>query len=271
MQEIEEWVFGNIWPRWGNVARRHAATKKPVAGTLQQQLGGYGARKPLTTQVCAKMGLVDPVDLSSWDEEQVRLFVRSFLEERFRIVLVLNKIDRKEAEKWVSKLLDKYGDDNVVLCSAAAEHVLKSMAKKGLIDYKSGADDFTILKELDEKQQKQLESIRDLILFRFGSTGVVNAINAAVKNARVVTVFPVNSIHNFGAREGEGCFKDVLIMRQGSTFGDVAELMSGFDVDFIECAQTGQRIAEETEITAANNVVRYVFKGSERRKPDNDD
>jgi ribosome-binding ATPase YchF (GTP1/OBG family) len=52
------------------------------------------------------------------------------LDERFRVVLVLNKIDRKEAEKWIPKLLEKYGDENVVLCSAAAEQVLQSMVKK---------------------------------------------------------------------------------------------------------------------------------------------
>jgi ribosome-binding ATPase YchF (GTP1/OBG family) len=270
-QEIEEWVFGNLWPRWGTVARRHGATKRPVVVTLQQQLGGYGARKALTAKVIAKMGLVDPVDLSAWDEEKVRAFVRAFLEERFRIVLVLNKIDRKESEKWISKLLDKYGDDNVVLCSAAAEHVLKSMVKKGLIEYKTGREEVVILKELDEKQEKQLQSIRDLILFRFGSTGVVTAINKAVENAQVIPVFPVNSIHNFGAREGDGCFKDVVIMREGSTFGDLAELMSGCEVDFIECGQTGQRVAEDAEVTRANNVVRFVFKGIDRKRYDADD
>jgi ribosome-binding ATPase YchF (GTP1/OBG family) len=93
--EIEEWVFNNIFPRWATISRRHSAAKKAVAVTLQQQLGGYGARKTLTSRVCGKLGLVDPVDLTLWDKDRVRHFVRAFLEERFRIVLVLNKIDRK--------------------------------------------------------------------------------------------------------------------------------------------------------------------------------
>jgi ribosome-binding ATPase YchF (GTP1/OBG family) len=78
---------------------------------------------------------------------------------------------------------------------------------QGLIEYVSGSDEVKELGALDDKQKKQLESIRDLILFRFGSTGVVNAVNAAVRNACVVPVYIVSSIHNFGARAGEGCFK----------------------------------------------------------------
>ncbi len=196
------------------------------------------------------------------------------MDERFRIVLVLNKIDRKESEKWISKLLEKYGDENVVLCSAAAEHALKSMVKKGLIEYQSGADEVKVVGTLDEKQSKQLEQIRDLILYRFGSTGVVAALNAAVRNARVVPVYLVGSIHSFGPRTGtssEGCFRDVLVMREGSSVGDVAELVSGQELEFAECGQTGQRIGEDTIVTPNNNVIRLVFKASERRKYDADD
>ncbi len=60
-------------------------------------------------------------------------------------------------------------------------------------------------------------------------------------------------------------------MREGSTFGDVAEMISGCEIEFVECAQTGQRVAEEAVITAQNNVVRFVFQNSERKKWDLDD
>jgi ribosome-binding ATPase YchF (GTP1/OBG family) len=76
-KEIEDWVYNNIFPRWANIARRHAATKRSVVVTLQAQLGGYGARKSLTARLCAKLGLVDPVDLAAWDKDRVRSFVRS--------------------------------------------------------------------------------------------------------------------------------------------------------------------------------------------------
>lgn len=124
---------------------------------------------------------------------------------------------------------------------------------------------------LDEKQKKQLDQIRDLILFRFGSTGVVSAINAAVRNAKVIPVYLVNSIHNFGAKVGDGCFKDVMVVREGSTFGDVADMISGNEIDFVECAQTGQRVGEDTVITSSNNVARFVFKNAERKKWDPDE
>lgn len=216
------------------------------------------------------MGLIDPVDLSLWTESDVKKFVSVFFSERFKTVLVLNKIDKKESEKWIGKLMERYGDEHTVLCSAASELYLQQLVRKKHIKYTMGDGDVVVegedLKAMDEKQKSSLKNIVDLILYRFGGTGVNDAINKAVQLANVIPVYIVKSIHNFGDGNDPGAFRDVIVVRNGVTFNEVAEMISGKEVDFIECAQTGQRVSVETIVNEDNNVVRFVFKDNERNK-----
>lgn len=53
------------------------------------------------------------------------------------------------------------------------------------------------LKVLDDKNRNRLEKIKDLVLFRYGATGVRDAINRAVEVKKLIPVYPVKNIHNF--------------------------------------------------------------------------
>lgn len=83
---------------------------------------------------------------------------------------------------------------------------LRSLARKGHIVY-----DGKRLEEgpvpMNEKQRRVFEDIRDLIVERFGSTGVQEALSRAVDQARVLIVYPVKSIHTFVGSDG-GVFAD---------------------------------------------------------------
>lgn len=63
-------------------------------------------------------------------------------------------------------------------------------------DEEDSSDD-TPLKKLDEKTKARLEKVRDLVLFRYGSTGVQDAIKKAVECKQLIAVYPVKNIHNF--------------------------------------------------------------------------
>lgn len=41
--------------------------------------------------------------------------------------------------------------------------------------------------------------------------------------ANVIPVYVVKNIHNFTSGDGEGCFRDTMIVRKGSTFNEVAQ------------------------------------------------
>jgi ribosome-binding ATPase YchF (GTP1/OBG family) len=93
----------------------------------------------------------------------------------------------------------------VVLSSALAEIFLRKMQKDGFIKYIEGSDTITTaeddpslnLKPLDEKTKARLEKVKDLVLFRYGSTGIQDAISKAVETKELIPVYPVKSIHNF--------------------------------------------------------------------------
>ena len=102
---------------------------------------------------------------------------------------------------------------HVVLTSALAEIFLRKMHRQGYIRYQSGADAFLTaeddeknggtpegqkpLKEADEKIKNRLNKLCDLVLFRYGSTGVQEAINKAVDLVGLVPAYRVNNLNNF--------------------------------------------------------------------------
>lgn len=53
-----------------------------------------GANPVVINRVLDKMGVRDPVDLSEWDEDQVKALVEAFLLVRFPTILLLNKADQ---------------------------------------------------------------------------------------------------------------------------------------------------------------------------------
>jgi len=66
--------------------------------TLHIPLSGYGTRQEVIQIVLDRMGIKEPSHLEEWDEAQVSLFIKNFIQERFPTVLVLNKVDQENAD-----------------------------------------------------------------------------------------------------------------------------------------------------------------------------
>ena len=56
----------------------------------------------------------------------------------------------------------------------------------------------------------------------------------------------------------------------GTTVAELATMICGAEIEYVECGQTGQRISEDAVLTDENNVVRFVFKDGSSRKKDDD-
>ncbi|KAJ0406896.1 hypothetical protein ATCC90586_001477 [Pythium insidiosum] len=273
--EIHNWVFNNLWRKWGSIARRHTATKSNLSATLVAQLSGYGATPSLVGSVLDKLGAKDPLDLTQWEEEQVHRLVDVFLSIRFPTILVLNKADQGEdTDKNIEKIAEKYGSDKCFVSSAAAECFLRAAAKQNFIRYEPGsmfystaedADDEAAsqppLKPLEKKIAKRLERISDMVLFRFGSTGVRAAINAAVELSNTVVVYPVKSLKNFSTdASGKGVFGEAVMIRRGTTIRELAYRVSQFvgaNFAYAE-GEDGRRLAEDEPINASNLIVKFT-------------
>lgn len=274
--EIHSWVFNNLWRRWSSIARRHQTTKSSLSATFVAQLSGYGASPSLIGTVLDGMALRDPFDLTAWGETEVHALVTAFLAVRFPTVLVLNKADQgADAAGNIERVAEKYGSDRCFVSSAAAECFLRAAAKQRFIRYEPGsmfyataadgdddsADSATPLKPTDTKIAKRLERISDMVLFRYGSTGVRAAINAAVELSNSVVVYPVKSLKNFSTDAGgKGVFADAVMVRRGTTVRELAYKVSQFigaNLAYAE-GEDGRRLAEDEPIMSPNLIVKFT-------------
>ncbi|KAJ1842573.1 hypothetical protein LPJ73_005758, partial [Coemansia sp. RSA 2703] len=277
--EIEQWVLGNVERKWGGTVRRHVATRAAPLDTLHAQLAGYGTRRDVVQRALDEVAGEVGLSLESWDVQARRRFISAFLDHRFPTIVALNKIDMPDADKNIAAIMRRYrqpsgthtlrdgiSEHNIVLSSALAECFLRKMAAQKYILYEPGSDDFQTheevedLRPVDEKVRRRLENIRDLVLFRYGSTGVQDVVGRAVEALRYVPVFPVKSLVNFGASSG-GAFRDCVLVRPGTTVREFARSLHSQAIDQgYAGAETvgGIQLAEDDVIVAGkNNIIKY--------------
>ncbi|KAJ2708832.1 hypothetical protein H4R19_004553 [Coemansia spiralis] len=275
--EIESWIFGNLDRRWAGVVRRHVAVKATAVDTLHAQLGGYGTAREVvqrTMDALARRALIESGDsLDKWAAKDLREFVREFVDHRFPTVVALNKIDMPDADKNIAAILRRYKrqpsgalrdgicENNIVLTSAVSECLLRKLARQKFIRYTPGADDFEThaedpeLRVLDDKAARRLDNLRDLVLFRYGSTGVQDVIVRAVESLGLVPAFPVKS---FGR---DAVLRDCVLVRPGTTVRDLARrLHHQLDENYAGAETIGAiQLAEDDPIIAGkSNIIRIL-------------
>lgn len=265
--EIVRWVEGNLMEKWGSIKRRHVAIKGNAVDTLQGQFSGYGSTRDVVARTLDRIALKEP--LEQWSNETVSRVVDQFVEEKFPIVLALNKIDHADADKNIAKIAKMVPADRMVLCSAISEVFLRKLAKQKYVRYVEGSEfvdtredlieqgeaDGGGLKECDEKLKTRIENLKDMVLYRFGSTGVVQVLSRAADVLGLVPVFPVKNTHTFGAASTGPVFRDCVLVKKNSTVSDVArKIMGDAPVSFIE-GEGGRRVAEDAIVSVGKNDI----------------
>ena len=185
------------------------------------------------------------------------------------------ELDHPDADKNISKIAKMQDPDTIVLCSAISEIFLRKMAKQGYIKYVEGSEFVDTredlieqgdptggdLKELDEKNRNRIENLKDMVLYRFGSTGVVQVLSKAAQLLGLVPVFPVRNTSTFssGASESKFVFRDCVLVKKGSTVGDVArKVMGDAPIAYIE-GVGGLRVAEDDVVAVGKHDVRPLI------------
>jgi hypothetical protein len=261
--------------KWGGVKRRHVAVKATAVETLQGQFSGYGANSAIIARTLDRLHLKQP--LQDWDDETIQRVVEAFIDEKFPTVLALNKIDHPDADKNVSKIAKQQPADRLVLCSAISEVFLRKLVKQRFVRYIPGSEFVDTredllemdpsdpsadeLKEMDEKLKTRIENLKDMVLYRFGSTGVNQVLSRAAEVLGLVPVFPVKNIGTFGSGEAGASaerapvFRDCVLVRKGSTVGDVyRKVMGDAPMAYVETVG-GVRVAEDDEVGVGKNDV----------------
>ena len=201
-------------------------------------------------------GVQDKLEL--WTQDEIDTVVRVFVLEKFPTVLALNKCDIGDADANVARIARKHAESPHVLCSAISENFLRKLAKQKYIYYEPGTefvdtreDGFPELKELPEKLQDRVETVRDLVLYRFGSTGVGEALTTAIEMLKLVPVFTVKNINNFG---GKTVFPDCILVREGTTVKQVCDRVMG-DVPVMWIEGVAGKLADDDKIVKGKNDI----------------
>ena len=267
--EIVRWIYGNLIEKWGSIKRRHVAIKGNPVETLQGQFSGYGSTSTIVQRCLDRLQLKQP--LEHWDDATVLGVVNTFTDEKFPTILALNKIDHADADRNIAKIAKMYPAERMVLCSAISEVFLRRLVKQGYIKYTEGAELLDVredliedgdptgggLKELDDKLRTRIENLKDMVLYRFGSTGVHQVLSRAADLLGLVPVFPVKNIHTFGSGStaSTAVFRDCVLVKKNSTVGDVArKIMGDAPIAFIE-GDGGRRVADDQVVSVGHNDI----------------
>jgi hypothetical protein len=200
-------------------------------------LAGLGIKDKHVKEVTEEVGL-----------SNIEEFARELRKISKPMIIAANKIDLPNSEENVKKLIKDFSHLTIVPCSAEAEITLRTAAKAGFIEYIPGSSNFTIKKELNEKQTKALELIRTNILNKYGSTGIQDCLNKAVFNfMKYIAVYPVENEHKFSDKKGN-ILPDVFLMPPESTALDLAyKIHTDIGKRFIGAidARTKKRVSAE--------------------------
>lgn len=70
-----------------------------------------------------------------------------------------------------------------------------------------------------------MDKIKDLVIYRYGNTGVQDAINMAVQHMKMVPVFWVRNLNTFQCDRTDGVFRDCTLVKEGTTVREVFNMV----------------------------------------------
>jgi ribosome-binding ATPase YchF (GTP1/OBG family) len=222
--EITMWMANILKRDWAKIARTAESGSTDLLSILEERLSGLAIRRAHIFEAVRRTGL-NADKPTSWSEEDFLRFIDTLRRIAKPMLIAANKIDVPTAEENLERL--KKLNYLVVPCCAEAELALRRAAEKKLIEYRPGDCTFKINapEKLTESQLKALETIREKVLLKFGSTGVQEAINMAYfKLLNMITVYPVEDLEHLSDHHGR-VLPDAYLVPYGTTARELAYLI----------------------------------------------
>lgn len=251
-KEIDLWFASVIKRAIEKFAKISTSSKSDLIQVLTENLSGLGITKEHIGLALEKSSI--------GDAERFANIIRKISKP---IIIAANKIDMKSSQENYEKMKEKYKGLLIVPTSAEAEIALKKASEKGLIEYLPG-DDFKILdpSKLDERQKNALETIRNEIIKKYGSTGVQECLNRAVfELLDYIVVYPVADINKLTDKK-ENVLPDAFLVKNGTTLKEFAfSIHSDIGEKFIGGleAKTKRKLGADY-ILKNNDVIEILFK-----------
>ncbi|MGC9345862.1 MAG: redox-regulated ATPase YchF, partial [Candidatus Bathyarchaeales archaeon] len=222
--EITMWMANILKRDWPKIARTAEAESKDLFSMLEERLSGLTIKRSHIFEAIRRTGL-NADKPTRWSEEDFLKFVDAVRQIAKPMLIVANKIDLSTSEENLGRL--KELNYLLVPCCAEAELALRRATEKQLIDYRPGDCNFKINKpeQLNENQIKALETIKEKILLKLGSTGVQEAINTAFfKLLSMITVYPVEDLEHLADHNGR-VLPDAYLVPYGTTARQLAYMI----------------------------------------------
>ncbi len=222
--EITMWMANILKKDWAKIARTAESETKDLLSMLEERLSGLAIKRHHIFEAIRRTRL-NAEKPTSWSEEEFLKFVDTLRRIAKPMLIAANKIDMSNAEENLERL--RKLDYIIVPCCAEAELALRRAAEKQLINYRPGDCNFQVIhpEKLTESQAKALETIREKILLKYGSTGVQDAVNMAFfKLLGMITVYPVEDLEHLANHNGK-VLPDAYLVPYGTTARQLAYLI----------------------------------------------
>ena len=217
--ELDMWYLGILEKGWEKFARQVQQEKLDVNKSIAKQLSGLRVTEDIAKQATRSLSK----QVQSWSENDLITLAKELRKATKPMLIAANKIDIPGSKQNLEKLKEQFPDHIIIGCSAESELALKEAAKKDLIKYIPGRDNFEIKNKenLSEQQQKALQFIKTNILDVFKTTGVQSALNDAVfKLLEMIAIFP-GGVNNLTDKDGN-VLPDCFLLPKDSTALDFA-------------------------------------------------
>ncbi len=217
--EVDSWIHGIIADGWERAARRVQQEGRKMEAALVERLSGLGVTEHQASAALRKADLAG-LKPSDYPEDGLARLAAALRAARLPIVVALNKADLMEPETIQTLQAAIEGPSHVV--AAQPELALRKATQAGALSYDPGAGDFEVTADLNDAQRKGLDYIRDHVLTRFGSTGVVSTIeSAAFDLLGLIPVYPVEDESHLTDKEGR-VLPDCHLVPKGTTAKQLA-------------------------------------------------
>jgi ribosome-binding ATPase len=258
--ELDYWYMDIIKKGWEKFAKKVQQEHANIVEALTKQLSGLKVTEEMIKKSLEKLRLTAK-NPETWDEKELFNLARELRIKSKPIIIAANKIDIANAEKNLEELKNKFPDYTIIGCSAEAELALKEADHENLIKYIPGENDFEYIKKenMNEKQIKGLNFIKENVLKKYSSTGVQDTINRAVFDVLKYKIIFSGGIHNLEDKDGN-ILPDCFLLPKDATALDFAyAIHTDIGDKFVKAidGRTGKALGKE-HVLKHRDVIRIV-------------
>ncbi len=258
-EEFDAWLYGIVVKDWERLARTAEMKHEEIWKHLDEKINGLGITRNHIQSACERAKL-NPFKAAQWTKAELRGFCTELRKVSKPLIVAANKADKDPASENIEKI--RAAGYRVVPTCAEAELALRRAAEAGLVKYTPGDKDFTILQpeKLNPNQIKALESIRERVFKKWGSTGLQDAINEAFYSLLdMIVVFPVEDAEKLTDSKGR-ILPDCFLVPKGTTarqFAGVIHTDLAKSFLFAVDARTKRRLGE-AQVLKDKDVIQIV-------------